>query len=422
MNSELNLIADQISVFAGKTLTKISPENLAEIRSLIAQYVEVLVGKVGGEEAKNILAEPKGNILNIAAKFGDVSSVRKILQFATVDITKGDFGKVADGRDAKYYANIRDDNFFTPIHHAAQNGWGEILIILLENGAEISPKSAPKDREWTPIHYAAKAGHLDVVKILISNRANKEVKTSFGLTPLLVGAEFGHTAIVQFLLEERVEKNVKTIPDNHCMNALHYAAVGGFKDVVELFLKAGIDKELKTTNGATALHFAVSGGHVDVIETLLKSGSNSNDLTSLGRDILYLAASKGHKAAVSLLLKWGIGDLDEAYEITKKHSNQEIVNEIKRYQKALANLFTFKNLPMNFGAILKSFNPENFSEGIITLENGVALNAYGILNVKQKIGLFKKESLNLQQVAERNKNKSFSEALDLLKIATGLNK
>ena len=127
MNAELNLIADKISEFSGKTLAKISPENLAQIRALISQYVEVLVNKIGGEEAKDILDEPQRNILHIAAKFVDAVQVKKIMNFANVDLSKGYFGKAADGRDAKYYANLYDENFFTPVHYAAQNGWSEVL-------------------------------------------------------------------------------------------------------------------------------------------------------------------------------------------------------------------------------------------------------------------------------------------------------
>lgn len=422
MNAELNLIADKISEFSGKTLAKISPENLAQIRALISQYVEVLVNKIGGEEAKDILDEPQRNILHIAAKFGDAVQVKKIMNFANVDLSKGDFGKAAEGRDAKYYANLYDENFFTPVHYAAQNGWSEVLKILLENGANASPKSAPKDREWTPIHYAAKSGHLEIVKILISNRVDKEIKTSFGLTPLLVGAEFGHAEIVKFLLEERAEKNVKTIPDNHCMNALHYAAVGGFADVVQILLDAGINKELQTTSGATALHFAVSSGNAKVVEILLMSGVDKEVKTALGHDILYLAASKSKKEVLLLLLKWGIGDLEEALHIAKDHSNQEIVAEIERYQKAIKNLFTLKNLPMDLGGMIKNFTRENLSEGKIILENSVVFNAYGILSVKQKVGMIKKEILSLAQVAKKNGDENLANDLELLRKTAGLDK
>ncbi len=410
MNSELNLITDKIAEFSGKTLAKISPENLATARVLIAQYVEILINKIDGEEAKNILAEPRQNILHIAAKFGDVAGVEKIMNFANNDLSKG-----AEGGGAKYYANLYDENFFTPLHYAAKNGWSEVLKILLENGANASPKSAPKDREWTPIHYAAKEGYLEIVKILISNRVDKEIKTSFGLTPLLVAAEFGHAEIVKFLLTEKAEKNAKTIPDNHCMNALHYAAVGGFADVVQVLLDAGIDKELKTTSGITALHFAVSSGNAEVVKILLMSGVDKEVKTALGHDILYLAASKGKKEVLLLLLKWGIGDLEMAAHAARDNSNHEIVVEIERYQKAIKNLFSLKNLPLDLVGVIKSFTKETLSQEKIILENDIRFNAYGILGIKQKIGIIKKEILSLEQVAEKNGDDNLMKALELLR-------
>ena len=417
MNQELSTITDKIAEFSGKIILKNSLENLDTVRSLIANYVDILT-KMDGEEVKNILAEPRNNILHIAAKFGATESLKKVLNFVTVDINHGDFGKAMDGRDAKFYTAVRDENFFTPLHHAAKRGWADVVKVLLENGAEISPKSSPKEREWVPIHYAAKGGHLEVIKFLIANRADKEAKTSFGLTPLLVGAEFGHLAVVEFLLAERVQINVKTTEENHCMNALHYAAVGGFPDVTLALIKAGIDKEFKTTSGTTALQFGISVGDVKVTQVLLENGADKNIKTASGHDILYLAASKGKKEVLSLLLQWGIGNIEEAVKIAKDHSNKEIVAILESYQKEIKNLFAGKNLPVDLVAVVKSFTKETLSADRIRFESGVSFNAYGILSLEYKAGIFTKEKISLAQAAEKMGNDSLSDSLTFLEKLT----
>ncbi len=417
MNQELSIITDKIAEFSGKIILKNSLENLDTVRSLIANYVDILT-KMDGEEVKNILAEPRNNILHISAKFGAAESLRRVLELVTVDINHGDFGKAMDGRDAKFYTSVRDENFFTPLHHAAKRGWAEVVNVLLENGAEISPKSSPKDREWVPIHYAAKGGHLEVIKVLIANRADKEAKTSFGLTPLLVGAEFGHLAVVEFLLAERVQTNVKTTEENHCMNALHYAAVGGFPDVTLALIKAGIDKEFKTTSGTTALQFGISVGDVKVTQVLLENGADKNIKTASGHDILYLAASKGKKEVLSLLLQWGIGNIEEAIKIAKAHSNKEIIAILESYQKEIKNLFSGKNLPVDLVAVIKSFTKETLSSDRIRFESGVSFNAYGILVLEQKAGIFSKEKITLAQAAEKIGNDSLSDSLTFLEKLT----
>jgi ankyrin repeat protein len=422
MNQELSAITDKIAEFSGEIILKNSQENLEKVRSLIANYVDILTTKVGVEEAREILAEPRNNILHIAAKFGAAESLRKVLNFITVDLNKVEFLRAIDGYDAKFYTAIRDDKFFTPLHYAAQKGWEEVVKILLENGADISPKSAPKDREWMPIHYAAKGGHLEVIKTLIANSADKEAKTAFGLTPLLVAAEFGHLPVVEFLLAEKAQKNVKTTEENHCMNALHYAAVGGFDDVTLALIKVGIDKEFKTTSGTTALQFGVSVGDVKVVEVLLENGADRNIQTVSGHDILYLAASKGKKEVLSLLLQWGIGDIEEAIKIAKDHSNKEIVAVLEVYQKAIKNLFAAKNLPVDLVAVIKSFAKENLASDRIKLENDVSFNAYGILNIRQKAGIFSKEKINLITAAENSGNDALVSALEVLEKLTLLQK
>lgn len=408
MNSKLGATSARIAEFSGKTLSIISEQGLNEVRALITNYVDILVSEVGIEEGKNILSEARSNIIHYAAKFGDAVQMKRILSF----IENG--GEAFDKRDVKYYANIRDENSFTPLHYAAREGWVEVVKVLLDIGADSCPKAAPKDRDWMPVHYAAKGGHLEVIKTLLANQVDKEVKTSFGLTPLLVAAEFGHVELVQFLLDAGARIDVKTIADNHIMNALHYAAVGGFAELVQVLINAKISVEEKTSSGLTALYFAVGAGHADIVEILLRSGADDDIKTDSGHDLLYLAAFKGKKDSVLALLKWGVGDLDVALKIANEHTNKEVATEIKRYQKAVKNLFEMRNLPVDLCMTIMSFTKEKLSENRIVLENGFTLNAYGIAKIKCKTGLFVKEELTLMQMAHKKRNDRLSDSLTFL--------
>lgn len=420
MRSELSTILNRISEFSNKTSDKISPHNLHHVRVLIDEYVSVLINKLSLEEAKNILDEPQGNmqgnILHIAAKFGDSLQIRRVLDLVNSDLFRHEFGKASDKRNSKYYTNLRDSGFFTPLHHAAKNGWAELAALLIENGAETNPKSAPYDREWLPIHYAAKGGHVEVIKVLIANRADKEAKTAFGLTPLVIAAEFGRLEALRFLLEIGADKNAKTIPENYCMNALHYAAVDGYNDVVLMLIGAGIKIEEKTLSGLTALHFAVGAGHAETINILLQNGADTEVKTHMNHDILYLAAAKGRKDSVQMLLKWGIGNLKQALRVARKNSNHEIADTIELYQTAIKNLFAMKNLPENLSAMLRGFSRETIYEDKIILGHKVTLNARGIMNLRRKVRIAGKKMTLAQVAHHKNKEKLFDDLAALEKV------
>ncbi len=424
MLPQLTEITNKIAEYSDRKLAKFSEQDFNSVRALIASYVDELVTKISTEDGVNILSESRNNILHIAAKFGDVEQMKRVVEFVNkiLETYVGMDASAVDTKDVKYYVNLRDENFFTPLHYAAKNGWVDAVIFLLECGAEKNPKASPKDREWMPIHYAAKGGHLEVVKTLLSAGIDKEIKTSFGLTPLVIAAEFGHTDLLQFLIGVGANKNVKTTAENHSMTALHYGAVGGYSDVVLLLMKEGVDKEVKTSSGLTALHFAVSAGNINVAEILLINGADIFDKTNSGHNALHVAASKGQDEMVSFLLQWGIDELDIALSVAKAHSNKVIVQKIELYQKAIKNLFNLKNLPADFVEVLKNFTKQDVHEAKIILAEGVSFNGYGVFNLKQEVGIFSKRRMTLSKVVEEKKSHDLSDALHALEKTIGLYK
>lgn len=53
---------------------------------------------------------------------------------------------------------------------------------------------------WTTIHHAAKEGYTEVIKALLStNNANPNIKDKFGKTPIQQAAKNGHKEIVELL-------------------------------------------------------------------------------------------------------------------------------------------------------------------------------------------------------------------------------
>jgi len=76
--------------------------------------------------------------------------------------------------------------------------------------------------------------------------------------------------------------------------ALHYAACGGYIDVVSELVAAGAHVEQPNENGHTPLMEAATAGHVDVAAVLLARGANINmHSTEFKESALTLACYKG---------------------------------------------------------------------------------------------------------------------------------
>jgi ankyrin repeat protein len=55
---------------------------------------------------------------------------------------------------------------------------------------------------WTPLNTAANNGHIDVMKLLLENGADVTVANQNGWTPLNSAAGNGHFNVVMLLLEK----------------------------------------------------------------------------------------------------------------------------------------------------------------------------------------------------------------------------
>ncbi|ETV95402.1 hypothetical protein H310_11279 [Aphanomyces invadans] len=83
--------------------------------------------------------------------------------------------------DVKVSPNARTPEGSFPVHTAAYNGRVDILLALIERGADIS---ALGPRDNTPLHLACAQGHLEMAKLLVAKGANvaqrnKSHKTSY---------------------------------------------------------------------------------------------------------------------------------------------------------------------------------------------------------------------------------------------------
>jgi hypothetical protein len=93
-------------------------------------------------------------------------------------------------------AKAADNDGWTALHSAAENGHEAVVKILLDHGAEA--KAANNDG-WTVLHFAAYNGHETVVKVLLDHGADADAQCRMGRTPLHAAISRGRLEIVQLL-------------------------------------------------------------------------------------------------------------------------------------------------------------------------------------------------------------------------------
>jgi ankyrin repeat protein len=83
-----------------------------------------------------------------------------------------------------------------PLHSAAAAHSGEIVRLLVENGA---PLNVPQEGGWVPLHEAAQIGDEEMVKILLQHGADSQLRSNDGRTAAEMAKAKGHEEIVKLL-------------------------------------------------------------------------------------------------------------------------------------------------------------------------------------------------------------------------------
>ncbi|XP_053177266.1 ankyrin repeat and protein kinase domain-containing protein 1 [Scomber japonicus] len=188
-----------------------------------------------------------------------------------------------------------DEDQWTALHFAAQNGDDRTVRLLLDKGAVAD---AREKAGWIPLHLACQNGHETVVRLLLSRLSGEAVgerEEAQGRTPLHLASAYGHLNIAKLLLSHGADPNAT---DHSLSTALHLSAEEGHNRVVRQLVKSGASTDSADGRGYTPLHLAALKGHTGICRQLLSNGGSQDSKTLQGWTPMHLAALKGHEATV----------------------------------------------------------------------------------------------------------------------------
>jgi cytohesin len=181
-------------------------------------------------------------------------------------VLAGDLETVRSLLDAGAGVDARDHRNETPLHWAALGGHGRIVDLLLARGASVDVQA---DKTlWTPLHSLACAkDRAGIALSLVEAGADPDARDKWGRTPL------------------------------------HWFAVSGHCETVEVLIDAGADPDAQDLHGFTPLHRVAMQGH-GCTSTLLRKGADvHNRSPRTGWTPLHCTAyAKGYKVARQLLM------------------------------------------------------------------------------------------------------------------------
>ncbi|KAL1869585.1 hypothetical protein Daus18300_005439 [Diaporthe australafricana] len=246
--------------------------------------------------------------LYVASKNGHESTVRCLLHHA----------RVKGGNSERRIIDFRGPGGKTPLVAACSGKHAGTAHSLLEYGADVA---ITDDDTFSAAYYAICHGNSVLAESILEKRDTKNPIQGCG-EMFVRAAEHGLVKVIHILMDSPMASNgVKlwNIEGGEGRTALHYAAQGGWIEIIHMLLEAGANVNKEDRNGSAPLELAAVAGEVETMKSLLSCGATAVKALAESETMLVrVAKSKPHKShgeVVKILL-------DEAVDPNTKSSEE----------------------------------------------------------------------------------------------------
>ena len=187
-------------------------------------------------------------------------------------ISNGCIEKVRSTID-KFKAGVifqTDKNGFSLLHLAVKANQIDIVLFLLEHGAEINARCK---RGTTPLHVAVDFNNVEIINILAEHGANIDAKSNLWQTPLLLAVNKGQPNVAKLLIEHGASIDFKNADEE---TALHIAIRYNQVHMTAILIESGADVQAQDSYGFTALSAIMRYQRWEILEVVISNGVNIN--------------------------------------------------------------------------------------------------------------------------------------------------
>ena len=188
----------------------------------------------------------------------------------------------------------------SPLHVATQHNHVVLMALFVELGANLYQRDREGDTPMDLAIYndniqsmtllsskmnkdflineiglwkAVRGNHIDALKFLINLGFDVNSRGCNGITALYIASEYGFDEIARVLIEHGVQFSTSSGYQEMCV-----AIINNNVEVVDLFIKQGINVNQMGPNSISFLHIAIQNLHTHFVELLINNGADTEQL------------------------------------------------------------------------------------------------------------------------------------------------
>ena len=202
-------------------------------------------------------------------------------------------------------------------------------LALAASAAAQSPESRLFD--------AIEAGKPLVAEgIVLKGGVNLDARNAGRETPLHAAIEKGYRELVELLVKARAPLAARTLNGE---TPLHFAALHADTWFVDVLLRAKADPNARNNDGESVLQWAVMTGNPRTARHLLEAGANPLAVDLMGNTLLHAAADGGQVDMASAFLSLGVDPRrpnragKRPIDVARELKDPEMVKLLERFEK-----------------------------------------------------------------------------------------